>query len=392
MKYFTDHLPRMNPSSTTTLPEIDVHCDISVFNWLVKWIDQRAPKLEVKIAVSILLSSNFLQMKELFDECLGFIHDHINKVLEVPIDMSCLHGSLAGKLALKFTMAELTRIHDPQDKLLNALCQQKLFHLLSSNGINLQCCRYCRKVYSKNHVSKLYCPKGRVEIGLHGEIQRLHERDTRFNINQYTAYLVNKGYSWKKILFMMWSITTHLTCQTCDQVYSVDSIYTCAKHDCNKPSVYPSDVTRGYWQCCDQDYQLFELTPLDGCTMTSHVAIENDDDDVVKFVMGLFGSLEWAPHSFDLGGDVVSTSSSGSSSDISSDWIQQTHRPFEQFPSPVINVTSSSGRIHLGGANGKRRWTGPKKPNYIQREEDSARIKAMSNFLIQMRRPHPAMV
>ena len=64
MKYFENYL-----CDQKSIEEIDisVHCDINIFEWLMNYVHSRNPELDVKLAVSILISSDFLQMKELVD-------------------------------------------------------------------------------------------------------------------------------------------------------------------------------------------------------------------------------------------------------------------------------------------------------------------------------------
>jgi len=57
MKYFEKYL-----SDQQTLDDIDisVHCDISIFDWLMKYVHDMKPSMEIKTAISILISSDFL--------------------------------------------------------------------------------------------------------------------------------------------------------------------------------------------------------------------------------------------------------------------------------------------------------------------------------------------
>jgi hypothetical protein len=57
MKYFEKYL-----TDNKNLDDIDisVHCDINIFDWLMRYIHRKEPKLEVKNAISILISSDFL--------------------------------------------------------------------------------------------------------------------------------------------------------------------------------------------------------------------------------------------------------------------------------------------------------------------------------------------
>lgn len=85
MKYFEKYL-----TEATSVDDIDisVHCDIKIFEWLMKYLKQKdglekpvstnnltqpttegdgasGPKLDIKNVISILISSDFLQMKGL---------------------------------------------------------------------------------------------------------------------------------------------------------------------------------------------------------------------------------------------------------------------------------------------------------------------------------------
>ena len=62
MKYFNKYL-----AGHKNLDEIDisVHCDITIFDWLMKYVHGASPNIEIKTAVSILISSDFLQMAPL---------------------------------------------------------------------------------------------------------------------------------------------------------------------------------------------------------------------------------------------------------------------------------------------------------------------------------------
>lgn len=57
MKYFEKYL-----CDNKNIEDIDisVHCDINIFDWLMRYIHKKDPKLEIKNSISILISSDFL--------------------------------------------------------------------------------------------------------------------------------------------------------------------------------------------------------------------------------------------------------------------------------------------------------------------------------------------
>lgn len=54
---------------------------------------------QVPLAVSILISSDFLQMQRLVAECLGFVGEHLTEIVKLPIDLSCLSDKMVLQLA-----------------------------------------------------------------------------------------------------------------------------------------------------------------------------------------------------------------------------------------------------------------------------------------------------
>ena len=98
MKYFEKYL-----SDEQTLDDIDisVHCDISIFDWLMKYVHGLKPDMEVKTAVSILISSDFLQMAGLVEESLVYVADNLQDIILLPIDMNCMSSGLVKRLAAK---------------------------------------------------------------------------------------------------------------------------------------------------------------------------------------------------------------------------------------------------------------------------------------------------
>jgi hypothetical protein len=123
MKYFEKYL-----TEATSVDDIDisVHCDIKIFEWLMKYLKQKdqggevaklpssnslgigqgttsgdevGPKLDIKNVISILISSDFLQMKGLVQECIDFVIENLHDVVRLPIDMNCLNQNLIKRIA-----------------------------------------------------------------------------------------------------------------------------------------------------------------------------------------------------------------------------------------------------------------------------------------------------
>lgn len=107
MRYFADYLT----SEAQLWDEVDisVHCDIAVFEWLMKYAKQGQlsgpcgeeltqplppPVLDVNNTISILISSEFLKMDRLVEDCLEYCHDHMSAVVASPCNMGCINEKL----------------------------------------------------------------------------------------------------------------------------------------------------------------------------------------------------------------------------------------------------------------------------------------------------------
>lgn len=78
MKYFEKYL---SDSKSADDIDISVHCDINIFDWLMRYIHRKEPVIEVKNSVSILISSDFLQMDELVEEALNYVARKISQII-----------------------------------------------------------------------------------------------------------------------------------------------------------------------------------------------------------------------------------------------------------------------------------------------------------------------
>lgn len=87
---------------------LKVNCDLAIFRWLLTWTESAGkPSLSAANAVSILLSSCFLGMRELTESALGYIRDHLAEVLLSGVDMACVPGDLLGRLCAITTEASI---------------------------------------------------------------------------------------------------------------------------------------------------------------------------------------------------------------------------------------------------------------------------------------------
>lgn len=123
MKYFEKYL-----ADSKNLDDIDisVHCDINIFDWLMRYVHKKEPKLDFKNAISILISSDFLQMAPLVEESVRFVSKNIHEIISLPIDMNCLNSTLIKKLAQHISLDDVDILKDKKDKLTSKVYMKKL--------------------------------------------------------------------------------------------------------------------------------------------------------------------------------------------------------------------------------------------------------------------------
>ena len=145
MKYFEKYL-----ADSKNIDDIDisVHCDINIFDWLMRYVHKKEPKLEVKNSVSILISSDFLQMKGLVEESVKFVAKNLNEIISLPIDMNCMNSTLIKRLASMVPLEELDQMRDKKDKLTSKLYMKKLELLFEDESNILNRCVYCNTLFT----------------------------------------------------------------------------------------------------------------------------------------------------------------------------------------------------------------------------------------------------
>ena len=82
--------------------------------------------MELASVVSILISSDFLQMEELVVYCLKYIARNLEEILKLPVDLTCISDALVVKLAKLVNAEILVSISDKKGKLLPRLYKKRL--------------------------------------------------------------------------------------------------------------------------------------------------------------------------------------------------------------------------------------------------------------------------
>lgn len=272
MKYFESHLAGATRNEDV---EISVHCDVNVFEWLVAYMEDQSKveTLDENTVVSILISSEFLQMGALVDRCLEYMKKSINQVVRLPFDLRCLSNELVRRLAALLTDDELDLIRDKRDRLLSRLFAHKLEELLSDADNELHLCVYCRALFTATQRECTVCPKADIFIDFHGNAIAKHVADTDWDVGRYVRYCHEKlQLSWRAIYWRLWGRVQTLHCSTCQQYFCGAELEHCSYHP-EAPNWHEApNVHTGVFPCCKQSAVRFGTTvDVSGCCAREHV-------------------------------------------------------------------------------------------------------------------------
>lgn len=272
--------------------DISVHCDIQIFDWLMKWIKHSSQTQEVQVpgdrctpagpqldgnnVVPILVSASFLQMEPLLLECLSFCHAHLSEVVRTSTNLSCLNDALVCRLAAMFTNLELEMVRDKKErvtprlwtKLIQSLCEPDpevlRGHFYSISGL-FRCVRCCRCV-TNTMKSYVNCIPSNIRLNRWGQLISNHVRDTNWDLNVYVMQLFKELKSWRKVYWKLWGHCHYLFCCSCEAHFPVYQMNWCRYHP-EPPNFLGPEIEgriagpAGRYACCNQQAFRFETLP-----------------------------------------------------------------------------------------------------------------------------------
>ncbi|PIO41272.1 hypothetical protein AB205_0069480 [Aquarana catesbeiana] len=197
MKYFAEYLT--TDSQRWEEVDISVHCDVHIFDWLIKYVkrnaedsdQQKSPNLEPGNVISILISSEFLKMDSLVEACINYCHKNMSAIVATPCNMNCINANLLTRITDLFTHNEADDIKDRKDKFKSKIFCKKIERLFDSefknpdspsNASTLYRCCLCKKLLTKEAEQKIACLPGKINIDQYGNIVYFHGCKVRDHI------------------------------------------------------------------------------------------------------------------------------------------------------------------------------------------------------------------
>eukprot|EP00760_Papus_ankaliazontas_P012179 PhM_4_TR15209/c0_g1_i1/m.52362 len=247
MRYFRSYISELGMERDEF--DISVHCDASVFLWLVEYVhaplrSAHPPQLDTLMAVSALISADFLQMVNVVPEVLNFVHEHVTEIIRLPINLDCIRRPLVQKLSVLFTEHTLLVIKDKKEKLLPSLLMYKLKEMFQHKATALFRCRFCGTLFTHSHPLTDTCSGAPQEVDHHGRLEGHHVPDTSWQLAPYMMLLRRLHLSWQQIFWRLWTLSSTDQCSRChnDFVFSRTVGYCCCGDD--KDDVHENHVPR----------------------------------------------------------------------------------------------------------------------------------------------------
>uniref|UniRef100_A0A3B3UMG5 SANT and BTB domain regulator of CSR n=1 Tax=Poecilia latipinna TaxID=48699 RepID=A0A3B3UMG5_9TELE len=298
MRYFAEYLSVDQQRWEEV--DISVHCDVQIFDWLMNYVRRNSagegnkdkPRLEPSNVISILISSEFLKMDTLVEECIQYCHKHMSAIVATPCNMNCINSNLATRIAELFNHNEADDIRDKKDKFKSKLFQKKIERLFDPNHQNkdspgnastLYRCSLCLKLLTKDTERKISCVPGKINVDVRGQIIYTHTRQKSWDVHEYTTALYEELKSWVLVYWRIWGTINYLTCSRCQQVFVCAELTQCKYHP--DSVLYPGMGAEKGWHgagiypCCNQRVLRFDPTGIPkGCKTRDHIVNVQDEE------------------------------------------------------------------------------------------------------------------
>lgn len=267
MKYFEKHL-KMTDSADDI--DISVHWDIKIFEWLMNYLSDQKPNLEVQTVIPILISADFLVMARLIDDWVNFVVKNISEIVKIPIDMSCLNQTALKKISKQITLEALDACKDPRDSLQSKLFMHKLEEIMKDEANKLHRCMYCSTLFTDSQAEWMSWPRADIFIDYRGRVLANHLPDKNWDINDLFNFIRKNGVSWRRIFWKVWGRHHSDECVTWGQRFIFAEIDQWTYHP--SPAKFSFGSNTGTFECWGTEAIRFSTSIQNrGCKSRSHI-------------------------------------------------------------------------------------------------------------------------
>ncbi|XP_026466014.1 uncharacterized protein KIAA1841 homolog [Ctenocephalides felis] len=255
--------------------DISVHCDISIFDWLMRWVkrDQNNmddwPVLDAANVTPILVSATFLRMQPLVLDCLMYCHGNLSEVIRASTGtMTCLNDTIITRLAAMYTNMELEAVRDKRDRIHSRLFCRLICSLAEPDPETLRGhyaslrslfkCIRCGQLVSRAYAHRIPCTSnvpGSLRLNKYksqfiiysyrfGDLVSSHQRDPSWTLSDHIMQLHKHLRAWRRVYWRLWGDCHYLDCSTCLVPFPVSRFGWCrARHPRDGIKWYPSSQT-----------------------------------------------------------------------------------------------------------------------------------------------------
>eukprot|EP01105_Mastigella_eilhardi_P028429 TRINITY_DN935_c0_g1_i2.p1 TRINITY_DN935_c0_g1~~TRINITY_DN935_c0_g1_i2.p1 ORF type:complete len:468 (+),score=124.08 TRINITY_DN935_c0_g1_i2:1379-2782(+) len=248
--------------------DVTVHCNVTIFAWLVQYIHACAPAqrptLDVKNVITVLISAEYLGIAQLVDECLDVVKQRIGDIAELRINMNTLPTHVQESIAKLFSVEDVEcamAVGTPNFcQFADTLFLHKIPALIAKPGNALHKCKHagCGNLFTSSQLAWMTCPAALVSVTRAGVLQR-HSPDPEWDVNKFIgrAYEACSGTSWRLVYWALWCLTTSAFCARCNSRFPLSSLSHCASH--LLAASFAGDSAIGEYMCCGQKALRFGL-------------------------------------------------------------------------------------------------------------------------------------
>lgn len=280
--------------------DISVHCDLDIFDWLIKWVKKEMlasqenwAKLSAANVIPILVSASFLQMEPLLCDCLSYCHAHLSEIVKVSPNLGCLNDNIISRLASMFTNGELEAVKDKKDriqprlfcKMIQSLCEVEAQsirgHFATLAGLFR--CMKCGKYLTQSVSTYVHCIPQSMKLNRWGQVVSSHVRDPNWSLSNYVTNIHKELRSWRKVYWRLWASCHFLYCSICETHFPASQLQWCMFHPDGAQFLgSPSEGKIGRYPCCGLQlaYRYENIAgPSSGCQYREHCVVAENDRD-----------------------------------------------------------------------------------------------------------------
>lgn len=103
-------------------------------------------------------------MEDLLNKCAKYFSEHVQEIVKLSIDMSCISNSVQKQIANHMNIDILEDLKDKKDKLRSKLFTKKLEIMLQDELNQISKCVYCNNLFALSHQEHLVCNKSKIFI------------------------------------------------------------------------------------------------------------------------------------------------------------------------------------------------------------------------------------